>query len=73
MNDVMIVNTPLDHHTQLLKIQYFKSKDVNKNMESSSYTFEVGSIMYEIVFGRINFTYVVNIESPFMKNLVHVN
>lgn len=73
MNDLMIVNTPLDHYTQLLEIQYFKSKDVNKNMESSSYTFEVGSIIYEIVFGRINLTYVVNIESQFMKNPIHVN
>lgn len=68
MQDAKIVNSLLDHHMKLSLKKYPQIDENNKIMKSNLYTSRFGSILYGMVYSRLNLAYAVSIVSRFMEN-----
>lgn len=66
MEDVKIVNTPLDHPTKLLVMQCLQIEEEKNMMKSNTYASGVENVMYDMIYSRPVSTYAVSIVSQFM-------
>lgn len=69
MLDVKIINTLLDHLSKLLIVQSSQAKQNKYIKKSTPYASGVGSIMYGMIYSKLNLAYAINIISWLVENL----
>ena len=68
MKNEKLVNTPLDRHFKLSKEMCPKTQEEIKYMSKLPYSSTIGSIMYSMVFTRLDIAHAMGVVSRYMNN-----
>ena len=68
MSDAKPVNTPLATHFELSMQQSLATEEKRDQMGKVPYAFAIGSLMYAMVYTRLDITHAVRVVSKYMSN-----